>query len=228
MHKQPEITILFPCLNESKTLPDCINEAKKAFAKNQIEGEILVANNNSSDNSKNIALNMNVKCIDVAKKGYGATIRHALESVNTKYCLISDCDGSYDLSYTYDFLTRLKQGYDLVIGNRFLGKIEKNAMPWTHRYIGTPVISFIGRTLYKNKIGDYNCGLRAFDTKKINELNLKCDGMEFASELIIKASQMKYKTAEIPINFYKDKRDKRSHLNTWSDGFRHLKLLLSK
>lgn len=227
MKREIEVTIIFPCYNEEATLANCINSAKKFYKSNGIDGDILVVNNNSTDNSKIIAEKLHVSCIDVVEQGYGCAIIKAIDNINSPYCILSDCDESYELTNLLPFIDKLRLGFDLVIGNRYAGTIEKNAMPWLHRYIGTPVISWLGRHLYKNNIRDYNCGLRAFNTEKIKKLKLNSKGMEFASEMIVKASKESYNICEVPINYRKDKRPGKGHLRTWSDGYKHLKLLFT-
>lgn len=215
-----------PCLNEEETLEKCINKAKHCLEKSKVKYEILIANNGSTDNSIQIAKNNGARVVCVKEKGYGSALIGGTKEAKGKYCIMGDADDSYDFSNLMPFIEKLREGFDFVIGNRFKGGIEKDAMPFLHRYIGTPVLSFIGRLLYKNKIGDYNCGIRGYNTKKILDLHLKCSGMEYVSEMIVKASLCNYKIAEVPTVLRKDGRNRKPHLNTWKDGWRHLKFLL--
>ena len=220
-----ELTILIPCLNEEKTLGICINKAKKFLSENNINGEILIADNGSIDNSKKIAKSLGVRVIEVQEKGYGNALINGTKSAKGKYTIMGDADDSYNFLEIMPILEKLREGNDFVIGNRYKGKMEKGAMPFSNKYIGTPIISWIGRKKCKIKIGDFNCGLRGYDTQKIIDLNCKCPGMEYATEMIIKAKQSNLKIVEVPINFYKDGRNQKPHLKAISDGFRHLKVL---
>lgn len=229
--KVPEkikLTILFPCLNEEKTLAVSLKEAKEQVTKiNLIDNyEILVADNGSTDNSVKIAKDFGARVVSENKKGYGNSLRKGINEAYGKYIIFADCDNSYKFENIEQFISLLDEGADFVIGNRFKGKMEKNAMPFSHKYIGTPFFSLIGRLLYNVKISDFNCGLRALKKESFSKIDLKCEGMEFASEIIIKAKKNNLKIKEIPINFYKDNRDRKPHLRTIRDGFRHLKILL--
>lgn len=226
MSTSPELTILIPARNEENTIEIVIKKAQKWMKMNNIEGEILVSNNNSIDRTKEIAVNNGARVIDVDKEGYGNALIEGIKAAQGKYIIMGDADDSYNFLEIQGFIDKLKEGYDLVIGNRYY-HIEKGAMKWTHRYIGTPLLTYMIRKKYKIDIQDINCGLRGFKKEKILELNLKSEGMEFASEMVIKAKQANLKIAEVPINFYKDKRNHKSHLNTIKDGIRHLKIILN-
>ena len=221
------LTILIPAKDEEDTIEIVINKAKKWIENEKINAEILVVNNNSADKTKEVALSLNVRVIDVYKEGYGNALREGIKNSKGKYIIMGDADDSYNFLELDDFFKELQNGNDLVIGNRY-HNIEKGAMKWSHRYIGTPILSFWIRKKYKIQIKDVNCGLRGFNKEKIMDLSLKCEGMEFASEMIIKAKKANLKIKEIPINFHKDKRKEKSksHLNTIRDGFRHLKVIL--
>ena len=223
--EEKELTILMPCLNEEKTLEICIKKAKKFLENNSINGEVIVADNGSTDNSRNIAEKNGARIVDIPKRGYGNALRYGCLEARGKYTIIGDADDSYNFLELQPILDKLKEGNDFVIGNRYKGKMEKGAMKFTHRYIGTPIISFIARKKYKVKIGDFNCGLRGYETAKNNNLGCESEGMEYASEQIIKAKQQGLKIAEIPINFYRDGRNSSSHLRTIRDGIRHFKLI---
>ena len=224
--KEIELTILMPCLNEEETLKTCIDKAKKFLKKNKVNGEILIADNGSTDNSINIAKKLGARVINVKEKGYGSALIAGTKNAYGKYVIMGDSDDSYDFLNLEEFLKKLREGYDLVMGNRFAGGIEKGAMPFSHRYIGTPVLSFIGRLFFHSKIKDFNCGLRGYNRKKILDLNLTCTGMEYASEMIVKAELNKLKITEVPTTLKKDGRSRKPHLKTFSDGWRHLNFLL--
>ena len=206
MKEEIELTILIPARNEENTIEIVIKKAQKWMKMNNIEGEILVSNNNSIDKTKEIAVNNGARVIDVDKEGYGNALIEGIKAAQGKYIIMGDADDSYNFLEIQGFIDKLKEGYDLVIGNRY-HHIEKGAMKWTHRYIGTPLLTYMIRKKYKVDIQDINCGLRGFKKEKILGLNLKSEGMEFASEMVIKAKQAKLKIAEVPINFYKDKRN---------------------
>lgn len=222
-----ELTILMPCLNEEKTLEKCIKKAEKFLIDNNINGEILIADNNSHDNSREIALKNGTRLIIVEKKGYGCALRAGIKNANGRFIIVGDADDSYDFLKMESFIEKFSEGYELVMGNRFKGEIEKGAMPFMNRYIGNPILSYIGKRMYKCSINDFHCGLRGFNRESILNLNLECDGMEFASEMIIKAQINKLKMTEVPINLYKDGRNSKSNLRPLRDGIRHLKILFN-
>ena len=226
MKEEIELTILIPALNEEKTIEIVIKKAQKWLKENNINSEILVSNNNSIDKTKEIALNNHARVIDVKKRGYDNTLIEGTKQAKRKYIIMGDADDSYNFLEIKEFIDKLEEGYDLVIGNRY-HHMEKGAMKWSHKYIGTPLLTHILNKKYKLQLHDINCGLRAFNREKILNLNLNCEGMEFASEMIVKAKQADLKIKEIPINFYKDKRNKKSHLNTIKDGFKHMKVIMS-
>lgn len=220
------LSILIPARNEENTIEMVIKKAQKWMKMNHIEGEVLVANNNSTDKTKEIAIKNQARVIDVKEIGYGNTLREGIKEANGKYIIMGDADDSYNFLELDDFYKLLNNGYDLVIGNRY-HYIEKGAMKWTHRYLGTPLLTKMINKKYKLNLKDINCGLRGMKKEKILELNLKSEGMEFASEMVIKAKQANLKIAETPIKFYKDKRNHKSHLNTVKDGFRHIEIILN-
>ena len=225
MENKIELTILIPAFNEETTIEIVIQKAKKWIEQNKIKSEVLVVNNNSVDKTKEYAIKNGVRVIDVLERGYGNAIISGIKEAKGKNIIMGDADDSYDFLEITDFYNELEKGYDLVIGNRFY-KIEKGAMKWSHQYIGTPLLSYIFSKKYNLKINDINCGLRSFKKEKIRELNLTASGMELASEMLIKAAKQNLKIKETPIRFYKDKRNKKSHLRTVRDGFRHLRILL--
>lgn len=224
--EQIELTILMPVLNEEETIEKCIQKAKKYLQENKINGEILIADNGSTDNSAKLAKKMGARVITVQQKGYGNALINGIKQAKGKYIIMADADDSYDL-YNLDlFYKKLKEGYELVVGNRFKGGIQKGAMKISHK-IGVRFLSLIGRIVCKCKIYDFHCGIRGMNAKKIKNINLKEPGMEFASEMIVKAAKSNLKMCEIPTTLSKDGRIKgKSHLNTIKDGIRHLKYLI--
>lgn len=221
-----ELSIIFPCLNEELTLGECLEDAKRFLNDNKINGEIIVADNGSTDRSIEIAQNAKVRVINVHEKGYGSALFQGILASNATFGIMGDADMSYDMYNLFNILNELRNGNDLVMGNRFKGGIERGAMPFLHYYLGNPILSFLGRLFFKNKIGDFHCGLRGFRIDFIRSINLITRGMEFASEMVVKSTMNNAKIAEVPVVLRKDKRDRPSHLKTWRDGWRHLKFLL--
>lgn len=220
-----EVTILMPCLNEAETLSVCIRKAKAFLADNQIDGEVLIADNGSEDGSREIAINEGARVLEVREKGYGSALISGCSAAKGKYIIMGDSDDSYDFSNLMPFVEKLREGYDLVMGNRFAGGIEQGAMPWLHRYIGNPVLSFIGRLFYKSEIRDFHCGLRGYRRESIMRLNLKTTGMEYASEMVVLSELNHLKIAEVPTTLRHDGRSRAPHLRSFRDGWRHLKFL---
>lgn len=221
------VTILMPCLNEEKTIKEAILEIQKEIKKlpNSIETEIVVVDNGSEDNSIKIAKDAGARVIKESIKGYGSALQRGILEAKGDIVIFGDCDCSYRFSYMKEFINKIQEGADLVVGNRFKGTIEKGAMPFLHRYIGTPFISWLGRVLYGIKISDFNCGLRGLKRNSILQLKLNCKGMEYASEMIIKAQKNNLEIEEIPIDFYCDKRERKPHLRMVRDGIRHFSIL---
>jgi glycosyltransferase involved in cell wall biosynthesis len=224
--KQYKLSIVMPCLNEAETLAVCIDKAKRFLTTNDIAGEIIVADNGSVDGSQEIATRAGARVVHVNPKGYGSALMGGIEAAKNEYIIMGDADDSYDFSNLQDFVNALNEGYDLVMGNRFKGGIMHGAMPFLHRYLGNPVLSGIARLFFKSDIGDFHCGLRAFRKEVLQTLNLQTTGMEFASEMIVKATLKKLKIKEVPIVLYPDGRTRSPHLRTWTDGWRHLRFLL--
>lgn len=220
-----ELTVLIPCLNEEKTIGICIKKAQKFMKENNINGEVLVIDNGCTDQSINIAKELGARVEFVKEKGYGSALINGSKLANGKYTIMGDADDSYNFAEILPIYEKLKEGYELVVGNRYTGKLEKGAMKFTHQYIGTPAISFMARKKFDIPVGDFNCGLRGYNTKLINDLKFQSTGMEYATEMIIKAKQGNLKIIEIPINFYKDGRNGASHLKTIRDGIRNLKII---
>ena len=221
-----ELTILMPCLNEAETLETCIKKAQTFLATNNVNGEILIADNGSTDGSREIAAKAGARVVPIKQRGYGAALIGGCEAALGKYVIMGDADDSYDFLNLMPFLEKLREGYELVMGNRFKGGIAKGAMPPLHQYIGNPVLSFIGRLFYKSDIGDFHCGLRGYNTESIRKLGLQTVGMEYASEMVVKATLYKLKIAEVPTTLSPDGRSRAPHLRSFHDGWRHLKFLL--
>jgi len=222
----PELSIVMPCLNESETLATCIEKALAFFKKSGTDGEIIVADNCSEDGSQAIAKDLGVRVIEVVEKGYGAALLGGIKAAKGRYVIMGDADDSYDFSRLDSFLTALRAGHDLVMGNRFKGGIQRGAMPWLHRYLGNPILSFLGRLFYGAPIRDFHCGLRGFSKASIERLGLRSSGMEFASEMVVKASLNKLSITEVPTTLSPDGRSRQPHLRRWRDGWRHLRFLL--
>ncbi|MBQ8176789.1 MAG: glycosyltransferase family 2 protein [Oscillospiraceae bacterium] len=221
-----ELTILMPCLNEEKTIGFCIDEALRFISESGISAEILIADNGSTDRSAEIAENKGARVVEVKEKGYGNALIGGINAARGKYIIIGDCDMSYDFYHLGGFIKKLREGYALVMGNRFSGGIEKGAMPFSHRFFGIPALSLAGRLRYGTSIGDFHCGIRGFDREKALKLGLKCSGMEFSTEIIgrfVKSGEM---VTEIAVPLRRDGRNAKSHLRTIPDGWRHLKFIL--
>jgi glycosyltransferase involved in cell wall biosynthesis len=227
METELKLSIVLPCLNEAETLETVIRKAKKSIQDLNVVGEVVVADNGSNDGSQLIARACGAKLVDVAIKGYGAALQEGISEASGTYIIMGDADDSYALDDLKMFIAKLDEGYDLVMGNRFQGGIAPGAMPWLHRYFGNPILSYLGRLLYRVPIGDFHCGLRAFKTDSIRGLNLKSPGMEFASEMVVKASLNKLKITEVSTTLKPDGRSRPPHLRTWRDGWRHLIFLLA-
>ena len=221
------ISFVIPCLNEAATIAAVIHDCHEGGQATGEPYEIIVADNGSVDGSQEIALHNGAVVISVAQRGYGAALIAGIHAAHGRYVLMGDADATYDFRQAPQFLGKLNQGYDLVMGNRFRGTIAEGAMPLLHRYLGNPVLSMLGRMFFGIKIGDFHCGLRAFDREAVQGLNLRCSGMEFASEMVVKSSLMDLAMAEIPTNLRPNPPGRTPHLKTWRDGWRHLKFMLS-
>jgi hypothetical protein len=215
-----------PCLNEAATVGSCVEAACGFLRRSGIDGEVLVADNGSSDDSRARAQAAGARVVEVAERGYGAALAAGIVAARGRFVIMGDADASYDFARLEEFVEKLRQGYPLVIGNRFAGGIRQGAMPALHRYLGNPVLSFIGRLLFRTQVGDFHCGLRGFDRSAVGALNLRTPGMEFASELVVKASLAGWRIAQVPTTLHPDGRGRPPHLRSWRDGWRHLRFLL--
>ena len=226
MAERLELTVLMPCLDEAATVGRCVERAGAFLRRAGIAGEVLVADNGSRDGSQEIAKGAGARVIVVARRGYGAALLAGIRAARGRYVIMGDADESYDLGALDGFLARLREGYGLVMGNRFLGTIRPGAMPPLNRYLGNPVLSFLGALFFKSACGDFHCGLRGFDRQVILSLGLVMTGMEFASEMVVKAALRGIRVAEVPVVLSPDGRGRPPHLRPWRDGWRHLKFLL--
>jgi hypothetical protein len=222
-----ELTVVMPCLNEAETLATCIRKARGSLAELGAIGEVLIADNGSTDGSQDIARAEGARVVDVPVRGYGAALGHGIRAARGRYVVMADADDSYALDDLGPFLTELRGGADLVMGNRFVGGIAPGAMPALHRYLGNPVLSYLGRLFFKVPVGDFHCGMRGFRRQPILDLGLRTTGMEFASEMVVRASLNRLRMAEVPTTLRPDGRSRAPHLQTWRDGWRHLRFLLA-
>lgn len=221
-----ELTILMPCLNEVKTLKGCIDQAQGFLLRSGVAGEVVVADNGSTDGSQQLAESVGARVVGVARRGYGAALHAGIAAARGRYVIMGDCDGSYDFSRLEAYVERLRAGADLVLGNRFRGGIAPGAMPFLHRYLGNPVLSLVGRVFFRISIRDFHCGLRGCSRDAMVNLGLVTPGMEFASEMIAKSALAGLRIEEVPTTLSPDGRDRPPHLRTWRDGWRHLRFLL--
>jgi glycosyltransferase involved in cell wall biosynthesis len=221
-----ELTIVMPCLNEAETVATCVHKAVGFLAESGIDGEVVVADNGSTDGSQRLATDAGARVVPIAEKGYGNALMGGISAARGKYVIMGDADDSYDFTHLMPFVTELRKGKELVMGNRFKGGIEPGAMPKLHKYLGNPVLSFIGRLFFPSAIGDFHCGLRGFSRESALRLNLQATGMEFASEMVVKATLWGQDITEVPTTLKKDGRSRPPHLRSWRDGWRHLRFLL--
>ena len=221
-----EVSVVIPCLNEESTLPTCIETARNAMSRAGIEGEVVVSDNGSTDQSREVAKNYGARVVNAAKKGYGHAIISGMRAARGKFLVMGDADGSYDFNEIPKFIEPLRNGTDFVMGSRIRGTIHSGAMPFLNRYLGTPVLTFLINLFFKAGISDVNCGLRALTKVAFDRLHLRAGGMELASEMVIKASLLGLKIVEIPTVLFPDIRDRPPHLRPLRDGWRHLRFLL--
>jgi glycosyltransferase involved in cell wall biosynthesis len=220
------MSVVMPCLNEAESVGECIRAARAGLDAAGASGEVIVADNGSSDGSREIARELGARVVDVPRKGYGAALMGGFEAAGGRFIVMGDADASYDFSSLGPFLERLRGGDDLVMGNRFRGGIKPGAMPFLNRYLGNPVLSFIGRLFFGSEIGDFHCGLRAFRRDMLPKLALQSEGMEFASEMVVKATLNEMEISEVPTTLSPALRSRAPHLRPWRDGWRHLRFLL--
>ncbi len=222
----PEISIVMPCLNEARTLSTCIQKAWQGLYAAQCHGEVVVADNGSTDGSPNIARQNGARVVHAPQRGYGNALRVGMNAAQGEIILMGDADDSYDFSQIRPFVERIRQGDDLVVGNRFRGGICPAAMPWHHRYIGNPTLTGLLNIFFSTPVRDAHCGLRAIRKEAYHRLHLSTSGMEFASEMVVKAALAQLKISEVPIILHPDGRNRPPHLRSFRDGWRHLRFLL--
>jgi len=221
-----ELTLVMPCLNETQTLEVCIRKAMDFLARAQIRGEVVIGDNGSTDGSQELARRLGARVVDVPLRGYGAAVDGATRAARGKYVIMGDSDDSYDFSRLEAFVAKLREGFDLVMGNRFQGGILPGAMPWKNRHIGNPILSGIGRLFFHCPAEDFHCGLRGYSLAAFQKMDLQTTGMEFASEMVIKATLLRLRIAEVPTTLSPDGRSRPPHLRPWRDGWRHLRFML--
>jgi len=221
-----ELSVVMPCLNESRTLASCIRKAQSAIERLGVRGEVIVADNGSTDGSQSLAKELGARVVPIKQRGYGSALRGGIAAARGKFVIMGDSDDSYDFTQLGDFFAKLTEGYDLVMGNRFHGGIRRGAMPFLHRFLGNPVLSWLGRLFFGCPVGDFQCGLRGFRKDAIDRLELQTTGMEFSTEMVVKATLFNLRIIEIPTILSPDGRDRPPHLRTWRDGWRYLRFLL--
>jgi glycosyltransferase involved in cell wall biosynthesis len=225
-HLGPEVSVVIPCLNEANSLGICIDKARAAFRDGGIAGEVVVADNGSTDGSLEIAESCGARVVHVPQRGYGAALKAGIEASHGRFIVMGDADDSYDFASVPQFVEKWKQGYDVVMGNRFMGGIQPGAMRWHHKYIGNPALSTLLNVLFGAGVGDSHCGMRGFTRAVYDQMDLRSTGMEFASEFVIKASQLGARMTEMPVVLWPDKRGRPPHLRSFRDGWRHLRFML--
>jgi len=226
VHQAVEVSIVMPCLDEAETLAACIRKARQAIEEHGLSAEIVVADNGSTDGSQVIARELGARVVEVVRKGYGSALIGGIDAARGRFVIMGDADDSYDFTAITPLVGKLREGFDLVVGNRFAGGIEPGAMPWSHRWVGNPVLTWISRVFFHTPVGDMHCGLRGFRKDAYERMRLRASGMEFASEMVIKASLQRMKIAEVPVTLSPDGRSRPPHLRTWRDGWRHLRFML--
>lgn len=223
---EPVVSVVMPCLNEAETIETCVRKARAALDRSGLEGEVLVADNGSTDGSRELAAAAGARVVAVADRGYGAALLGGFAAARGTYVVMGDADDSYDFGAVPGFVAELAKGHDLVMGSRFKGRIEPGAMPPLHRYLGNPVLTTLGRVLFRVPCSDFHCGIRGFRRDALPKLGLRTTGMEFASEMVVKAALFGLSISEVPVTLRKDGRSRPPHLRTWRDGWRHLRFLL--
>ena len=227
MNKKLEISFILPCLNESESIPIVTTQIQKFINKHNLKAEIILVDNGSTDDSVLVAWNYGLRVIKEPKKGYGYALRRGIKKARGKYLVFGDCDGSYNFYELDNQLKYLRKDFDAVLGNRFRGSVEKGAWSFSHRYIGVPFLSLVGRLVYKCDVFDFHCGMEAFNTKFIKSLKLHAKGFEASTEIIGETCRNTDNYIQVPVNLHKDKRKTTSsHISTINDGFRHLIFML--
>ena len=221
-----EVSVVMPCLNERETVGICVKKALAALAAAGVRGEVIVADNGSTDGSIEIAQSLGARVVHVQQRGYGNALKGGIEAAHGVYVLMADSDDSYELDHLPRFVEQLRRGDDLVMGNRFRGGIRPGAMPFLHRYLGNPALTALGRLFFRSPSRDFHCGLRAFRKESFERMEIRSTGMEFASEMVVKASLLRMRVSEVPTTLSPDGRSRPPHLRTWHDGWRHLRFLL--
>jgi len=221
-----DLSVVMPCLNESLTLGTCIRKAQATIERLGIRGEVIVADNGSTDGSQALAEELGARVVPIESRGYGSALRGGIAAARGRYVIMGDSDDSYDFTQLGDFVAKLNEGYELVMGNRYHGEIRPGAMPFLHRFLGNPVLSGLGRLFFGCPVGDFQCGLRGFRKDSIDRLELQTTGMEFSTEMVVKATLFNLRIIEIPTTLSPDGRDRPPHLRTWRDGWRYLRFLL--
>lgn len=221
-----EVSFVMPCLNEAETIERCVQAAWRCIREHELSGEVVVGDNGSTDGSQDLAARAGARVVPVPVRGYGAALDGAIAAARGRYIIMGDSDLQHNFEECFGFVEKLRQGYDLVMGSRRLGKVMPGAMKWKNRYIGAPVLSMVGRVLFRAPVSDFHCGLRAFTKSSYQGLGIRTTGMEFASEHIIKATLAKHKITDVPITVYPDGRSRPPHLRPWRDGWRHLRFML--
>ncbi len=222
-----EVSFVLPCLNEAETLGGCIDEIQACIREHELSAEIVIADNGSTDGSQEIARTLGARVVDVPQRGYGSALMGGFDAAAGRYLIMGDADQSYDFRQAMPMIEALREGADMVMGSRFDGRIEPGAMPFLHKYLGNPVLSFLGRVLFRTPISDFHCGLRALSRQIYREMDLRTAGMEFATEMIAKAAARRLKIEQVPITLRPDGRSRPPHLQTWRDGWRHLRFMLT-
>lgn len=222
----PEVSFVLPCLDEAETLPACLRAIREAIETGGLDAEIIVADNGSTDGSQAIAEQHGARVVDVAERGYGNALMGGFEAARGRFLIMGDADESYDFRESLPMVDALRDGADMVMGSRLRGRIEPGAMPWLHRWLGNPVLSFVGRLLFRTPVSDFHCGMRAITRAALHDLGLRTAGMEFASEMVVKAAARGLQIAEVPITLHPDGRSRPPHLRTWRDGWRHLRFMM--
>jgi len=221
-----EVSVVMPCLNEAATLETCVRKARLTLEKLGLRGEVIIADNGSTDGSVEIAERLGARVVSVASRGYGSALRGGIAAARSEFIVMGDADDSYDFTAIGPFIEKLREGSDVVMGNRFKGGIAPGAMPFLHRYLGNPVLTWLGQLFFQSSCGDFHCGLRAFRKGAVEQLGLRTKGMEFASEMVVKATLFGLRMTEVPTTLSPDGRGRPPHLRTWRDGWRHLRFLL--